>query len=761
MQLSPARLPALLLGLATTLTPAFAQAPAPRDFVGWGNVHFDTRLLDATYDLIGAGKLHSLARNSSGEIVAWGSNTTGQCNVPAGLTNVVSLGGCVLSSYALLGNGQIVCWGSNTQGQLNVPPLPPGLTYTFVRGGGKDGASAPFDFLVAIRSDGAIVAWGDNSFGQCNVPALPPGVTAVDVAPGPEHALALLSNGQVIAWGSNSLGIATVPAFPPGKVAVDISAGQRHSLVLFNDGTLLYWGDTSYGLGNPPVPPPGVMLVGIQGGGRHVIGTYSDGSARAWGINTLGQATLPTLPPGESFAGFAVGNQHNLALLSSGKVLPFGGNGMLQCNAAPLPPGRHCVDVRASRFNDDMVLALLDDGSLQAWGDNFYGQVNVPVAPPGTSFVQIDVGSEFAYALRSDGQLAGWGRYLDSQLVIPSLPPGLTYTAVSAGYTHVAALRSDGSAVVWGSTGFVPALPSGLTYTEISAGTGHTIAIRSDGSAIGWGTNNHGQAAIHTFPPTGGVWDKVEAGSATLTGTPFGFTIALSSQGDIFGYGANTLGELSIPPLPTGTRYVDFETGFGHVVAWRNDGWRVSWGLNKYGQRDPFTHLDGLTITDESPGMFMNVAMLADVPWSQYWNYCQTNQSSSGCVPTLSVSGVPSASATSGFVITCSNVDGQRNAVLFYGLSGRSFSPWSPNSTTLLCVAAPSQRMLTADTGGTVGTCDGSFSTDWLAYVSGHPSALGSPVAPGIAVNAQAWFRDPPAPRSTNLSDAIEFFTAP
>lgn len=761
MQVSPARLSALLLGVAAAFAPALAQAPAARDFVGWGNVRFDTRLLDATYDLIGAGKLHSLARKTNGEIVAWGSNTTGQCDVPPGLTNVVALGGCVLSSYALLGNGQIVCWGSNAQGQLNVPPLPPGLTYTLVRGGGKDGASVPFDFLLAIRSDGSIVAWGDNSFGQCNVPALPPGVTAVDVAPGPEHALALLSNGQVIAWGSNSLGIATVPAFPPGKVAVDISAGQRHSLVLFNDGTLLYWGDTSYGLGNPPVPPPGVVLVGIQGGGRHVLGTYNDGSVRAWGIDTLGQATLPTLPPGESFAGFSVGNQHNLALLSSGKVLPFGGNGVLQCNATPLPPGRHCVDVRASRFNDDMVLAILDDGSLQAWGDNFYGQINVPVAPPGTSFVQIDVGSEFAYALRSDGQLAGWGRYLDAQLVIPALPPGLAYTAVSAGYTHVAALRSDGSAVVWSNTSYVPPLPPGLTYTSISAGIKLTIGIRSDGTAIGWGAGSSGQNAIPLLPPTGGVWTKFEAGSFGVLSIPWSMSCGLSSTGELFCFGANLPSNLSVPPLPTGTRYVDFELGYGHIVARRSDGWRVAWGVNDYGQCDPFTDLQGLSITDESPGMSMTVAMLDDLPWNSFWNYCQTNQSSSGCIPTLSVSGVPSASASSGFVITCSNVDGQRNAVLFYGISGRSFSPWSPNSTTLLCVAAPSQRMLTADTGGTLGTCDGSFSTDWLAYVSGHPSALGSPVAPGIAVNAQAWFRDPPAPRSTNLSDALEFFTAP
>jgi hypothetical protein len=37
------------------------------------------------------------------------------------------------------------------------------------------------------------------------------------------------------------------------------------------------------------------------------------------------------------------------------------------------------------------------------------------------------------------------------------------------------------------------------------------------------------------------------------------------------------------------------------------------------------------------------------------------------------------------------------------------------------------------------------------------PSALGAPFNPGDLVHAQAWFRDPPAPSGSNLSNALSF----
>jgi hypothetical protein len=59
--------------------------------------------------------------------------------------------------------------------------------------------------------------------------------------------------------------------------------------------------------------------------------------------------------------------------------------------------------------------------------------------------------------------------------------------------------------------------------------------------------------------------------------------------------------------------------------------------------------------------------------------------------------------------------------------------------------------------GGNLFACNGALSVDFLAFMAAHPTALGQPIAVGQRFNAQAWFRDPPAPKTTSLSDALEF----
>ena len=65
------------------------------------------------------------------------------------------------------------------------------------------------------------------------------------------------------------------------------------------------------------------------------------------------------------------------------------------------------------------------------------------------------------------------------------------------------------------------------------------------------------------------------------------------------------------------------------------------------------------------------------------------------------------------------------------------------------------------NSGGTLGACDGLMSIDWNAYIAGNPLAVGVPFAGGETVYAQAWFRDPPAPKTTSLSDALQFMVQP
>jgi hypothetical protein len=78
-----------------------------------------------------------------------------------------------------------------------------------------------------------------------------------------------------------------------------------------------------------------------------------------------------------------------------------------------------------------------------------------------------------------------------------------------------------------------------------------------------------------------------------------------------------------------------------------------------------------------------------------------------------------------------------------------------------LCVKAPTQRTAVQSSGGTANFCNGTFSLNWDAYQTANPSALGQPWHLGSKAYVQGWFRDPPAPKTTNLSNAIELTYLP
>jgi len=136
--------------------------------------------------------------------------------------------------------------------------------------------------------------------------------------------------------------------------------------------------------------------------------------------------------------------------------------------------------------------------------------------------------------------------------------------------------------------------------------------------------------------------------------------------------------------------------------------------------------------------------------------YCTAGISTNGCVAAISGYGIPSSNAPSGFDIVVASVPGQRNGSLLYGFAPQA-TPFTPNSSSFRCVAAPFQRLGAANSGGAAGQCDGSLSTDFNHWLATHPSALGSPYAAGQAFFVQGWYRDPGAPGFGNLSNGLSF----
>ncbi len=67
------------------------------------------------------GATYNLALRANGTVAAWGDNTYGQTNVPAGLTNVVAIGGGYYNPLAVRSNGTVVAWGNNGFSQTTFP----------------------------------------------------------------------------------------------------------------------------------------------------------------------------------------------------------------------------------------------------------------------------------------------------------------------------------------------------------------------------------------------------------------------------------------------------------------------------------------------------------------------------------------------------------------------------------------------------------------------------------------------------------------
>ncbi|MBM3987369.1 MAG: hypothetical protein FJ294_05370 [Planctomycetes bacterium] len=141
----------------------------------------------------------------------------------------------------------------------------------------------------------------------------------------------------------------------------------------------------------------------------------------------------------------------------------------------------------------------------------------------------------------------------------------------------------------------------------------------------------------------------------------------------------------------------------------------------------------------------------------QIVNYCTSGTTTNGCNAVMGYTGLPSlALGAGGFTVNCTSIEGAKTGLIFYSISGRLDLQWGASSA-FLCVKSPQQRTATVGTGGIAGACDGSISLDFFNYTSTiNPIALGTPFAAGNQAWFQCWFRDPPSPKTTMLSDGLE-----
>lgn len=348
-------------------------------------------------------------------------------------------------------------------------------------------------------------------------------------------------------------------------------------------------------------------------------------------------------------------------------------------------------------------------------------------------------------------------------------PLGVTYTRLVPGLRHTLACRSDGAVIAWGWNANgqcnVPILPPGVTFLEVAAGDHHSVALRSDGTAVAWGLNADGQCSV---PGLSAGLSYVEiAADANCSA-------ARRSDGTLLAWGNNTSGQSTVPTLASGLSYLGVSAGFQHTVARHTrrfyldvdqDGFGLSSAALVSAPHPPGYALTGGDCNDANVQVFPGAAELCDgldndcdgqIDEGFTSTYCTAGTSVHGCTAQIAGVGTPSTTAGSGFNIVVSNVPGQRYGTIFYGFYPANV-PWAPNSPSYRCVSFPIQRMGNLSTHGSTNQCNGDLTLDFNSWYAANPGALAAPFIPGQVFYAQGWYRDPAAPKQTNLSNGLRF----
>jgi len=216
-----------------------------------------------TVTAISAGYNHALALTKSGRLLSWGDNTAGQLGdgstrdrhapvyvkLPAH-TKITSIATGYETSYAVTSTGRMLAWGFNGTGEVGDGTTKNRLKPTHVQlpaGVKVSSATGGELHVLALTTDGRALAWGYNPDGQLgdgtttirHKPVwvkLPPGTKVRALAGGESFSMALTRGGRILTWGYNGSGqlgngtttSSTTPVavhLPPGFTPTAIGAG--------------------------------------------------------------------------------------------------------------------------------------------------------------------------------------------------------------------------------------------------------------------------------------------------------------------------------------------------------------------------------------------------------------------------------------------------------------------------------------------------------------------------------------------------------
>jgi alpha-tubulin suppressor-like RCC1 family protein len=434
------------------------------------------------------------------------------------MTDIVGIRAGFENSFALTNTGELLAWGYNSTSML---------------GDGSDGilfarqVNADTDWqtvrtgryaAVATKTDGTLWAWGDDRtpIGNCDLGVAGDDPDDCSVSP---YRPVQISDGDGTTMSTDW---------------ADVFAGEQHLGALKSNGDAYLWGigaEGALGFDAPnPIGLPTLLTqspwTSLDAGDQYTLGLASDGSLWAWGSNSQGQlgdgtrdgraAPQQVLRDGETVAdtdwtSISAGEDFALAIKSDGTLWAWGDGGRGQLASGIDEDNMHPALVLGpegspSPTDWDMVsagaahAAGIRNGVLWAWGEGSDGQLGngclttdtcddfdetttpIPVSGPEgsaafTDWMTIEAGDEFSMALRSDGTVYAFGRNDSGSLGTGSEDDADTPTAVCA----------DWDAITW--TCAEPL--SSAVQVSIASETG--FVIRDDGTLWAWGDNDGGR----------------------------------------------------------------------------------------------------------------------------------------------------------------------------------------------------------------------------------------------------------------------------
>jgi alpha-tubulin suppressor-like RCC1 family protein len=357
-----------------------------------------------------AGADHTCARRSSGRVLCWGSNGSGQLGdgttedrrMPTpvtGLLDAVEIDAGISFTCARRSGGGVVCWGDNDTGEIGDG------TCSFPRVSGcPAGADRPVPTPVIGLTD------------------------AVGLAVGTHHACAPRRSGEVVCWGQNFAGAVGDGTCSGGPLPAEFGAQPLCS-------------------GRDRWSPTNVLgfmdAAEITAGGGQTCARRSTGQALCWGRN------------------------YRTGLGDGGLV----GDGTTINRLVPTPVS-DLTDAAHISAGLGHTCAVRSSGAALCWGYNGYGKLGdgtttsrvVPTPVAGlTDVVEIGAGGGHSCALVADGRVFCWGRNDGGQVgddTVESRDGGRTsptqvvdvadFSSLAVGGWHNCGLRRDGTVVCWG-----------------------------------------------------------------------------------------------------------------------------------------------------------------------------------------------------------------------------------------------------------------------------------------------------------------------